>query len=146
MAKRTKSARKAAKKSASVRPSSSAADCFFLRVSSLWGFYMGEKDLKNYLPLSFPQLSLSLSLAIIQFSPRGDFYAPFSLSLWNILNIHSLSSIYIYLNKQKPSAPRQRTPARKGYKVWTDPEKAALSAGVAKYGPGNFLFFFVNFF
>lgn len=144
MAKRTKSARKAAKKSASVRPSSSAADCFFLRVSSLWGFYMGEKDLKNYLPLSFPQLSLSLSLAIIQFSPRGDFYAPFSLS--EIYSTSILSLRYKYLNKQKPSAPRQRTPARKGYKVWTDPEKAALSAGVAKYGPGNFLFFFVNFF
>ena len=40
--------------------------------------------------------------------------------------------------KQKPSAPRQRTPARKGYKVWTEPEKVALTAGVAKYGPGNF--------
>ena len=45
--------------------------------------------------------------------------------------------------KQKPSAPRQRTPARKGYKVWTEPEKVALTAGVAKYGPGNFLLFFV---
>ena len=94
MAKRTKSARKAAKKSASVRPSSSAADCFFLRVSSLWGFYMGEKDLKNYLSLSFPQLSLSLS-AIIQFSPRGDFYAPFSLSEIYSTSILSLRYIYI---------------------------------------------------
>ena len=94
MAKRTKSARKAAKKSASVRPSSSAADCFFLRVSSLWGFYMGEKDLKNYLSLSFPQLSLSLS-AIIQFSPRGDFYAPFSLSLKYTQHPFSLFDIYI---------------------------------------------------
>jgi hypothetical protein len=106
---------------------------------------MGEKDLKNYLSLSFPQLSLSLSFsAIIQFSLRGDFDAPFSLS--EIYSTSILSLRYKYLNKQKPSAPRQRTPARKGYKVWTDPEKAALSAGVAKYGPGNFLFFFVNFF
>merc|ERR1712216_432547 len=39
--------------------------------------------------------------------------------------------------KLKPSAPRQRTPARKGYKVWTEPEKVALTAGVAKYGPGQ---------
>jgi len=145
MAKRTKSARKAAKKSASVRPSSSAADCFFLRVSSLWGFYMGEKDLKNYLSLSFPQLSLSLSLQSSNSLQEGIF-TRLSLSLSEIYSTSILSLRYKYLNKQKPSAPRQRTPARKGYKVWTDPEKAALSAGVAKYGPGNFLFFFVNFF
>ena len=53
-------------------------------------------------------------------------------------------SIHLSLSlplKQKPSAPRQRTPARKGYKVWTEPEKLALTAGVAKYGPGNFSFF-----
>jgi len=106
---------------------------------------MGEKDLKNYLSLSFPQLSLSLSLQSSNSLQEGIF-TRLSLSLSEIYSIHSLSSIYIYLNKQKPSAPRQRTPARKGYKVWTDPEKAALSAGVAKYGPGNFLFFFVNFF
>ena len=105
--------------------------------------YGGERFEKLPLSLIPPIVSLSLS-AIIQFSPRGDFYAPFSLS--EIYSTSILSLRYKYLNKQKPSAPRQRTPARKGYKVWTDPEKAALSAGVAKYGPGNFLFFFVNFF
>ena len=38
--------------------------------------------------------------------------------------------------KQKPARPRQRAPARKGYKIWTEPEKDALTAGVKKYGPG----------
>ena len=94
MAKRTKSARKAAKKSASVRPSSSAADCFFLRVSSLWGFYMGEKDLKNYLPLSFPQLSLSLSLQSSNSLQEGIF-TRLSLSLKYTQHPFSLFDIYI---------------------------------------------------
>ena len=38
--------------------------------------------------------------------------------------------------KQNPARPRQRAPARKGYKIWTEPEKDALTAGVKKYGPG----------
>ena len=37
---------------------------------------------------------------------------------------------------QYTQKPRQRAPARKGYKIWTEPEKDALTAGVKKYGPG----------
>lgn len=79
--------------------------------------------------------------SILSLSPRG--------LICKKRDTPGVSSINLSLSlsppnpKQKPSAPRQRTPARKGYKVWTEPEKVALTAGVAKYGPGNFLLFFV---
>ena len=49
---------------------------------------------------------------------------------------HTFSSASSSKKKQKPARPRQRAPARKGYKIWTEPEKDALTAGVKKYGPG----------
>ena len=148
MAKRTKSARKAAK---SVRRSFLRAKNDSLSLIFCCPFFFARQNMFIYIYISiyksrFPQFK---GVSFPQFSPR------FSLSLsprgliCKKRDTPGVSSINLSLSlsppnpKQKPSAPRQRPPARKGYKVWTEPEKVALTAGVAKYGPGNFLLFFV---
>ena len=105
------------------------------------------------LPFFFARLSVFIYISDVYISipPMQRGFLPPILSLPRGLickiKTHTLlARAFTFLSlslplKQKPSAPRQRTPARKGYKVWTEPEKVALTAGVAKYGPGNFSFF-----
>ena len=139
MGKRTKSARKAARKSSSAsvrrrRPLSSSFLVFPIRRergNSNPPIGETHSPLKN--GSEFPTARF---WSCHRRRPRVRRRWPLFF-LPNSRFTHTFSSASASAKKkQKPARPRQRAPARKGYKIWTEPEKDALTAGVKKYGPG----------
>ena len=139
MGKRTKSARKAARKSSSAsvrrrRPLSSSFLVFPIRRergNSNPPIGETHSPLKNGFGIPYRALLVV---------PSSSSKSPTTMaSLFSSSKLALLTPFFVGVvleKKQKPARPRQRAPARKGYKIWTEPEKDALTAGVKKYGPG----------
>tara|TARA_B100000519_G_scaffold146281_1_gene127057 strand:- start:142 stop:717 length:576 start_codon:yes stop_codon:yes gene_type:complete len=139
MGKRTKSARKAARKSSSAsvrrrRPLSSSFLVFPMRRergNSNPPIGETHSPLKNGFGIPYRAL-----LVVPSSSKRPTTMASLFSSKLALLLTPFRRRRRPRKKKQKPARPKQRAPARKGYKIWTEPEKDALTAGVKKYGPG----------